>query len=255
VLGQQVPFGKLRAGSHRAYRPIRNDIDFAFSLASPSLAFSSLDFNGATVRTNFERFTSCLPAVCFSQALTWKSNSSRVRRARSHQRCNLPMGKADRTASIAVRKWKASSYEPPRTKKRKTGYHKASSEVCRMPYRTMVCVKLNGSKRRLKEKDLWKPPDAGATASTFPLYGVCSIEWGSCDLKTSGMVFTRRLEDRIRLLLFRATNAENGDVKPILSALRSALHEHNSRLRALASRKLVPTKAAGLWKRRNEPLR
>jgi hypothetical protein len=69
------------------------------------------------------------------------------------------------------------------------------------------------------------------------------------------MVFTRRLEDRIRLLLFRATNAENGDVKPILSALRSALHEHNTRLRALASRKLVPPKAAGLWKRRNEPLR
>jgi hypothetical protein len=106
-VGKQVP--------HRAYRPIRNDIGFQYWFAS--FDFPSLDFNGATVQTNFERFTSCLPAVCFSQALTWKSNSSRVRRARSHQRCNLPMGKADRTASIAVRKWKASSYKPPQTKK------------------------------------------------------------------------------------------------------------------------------------------
>jgi hypothetical protein len=42
--GQQVPFGKLRAGSRRAYRPIRNDIDFAFSLGFPSLIFLVLIF-------------------------------------------------------------------------------------------------------------------------------------------------------------------------------------------------------------------
>jgi len=36
---KQVPFGKLRAGSYRAYRPIRNDIDFCYSIG-----FSSLDF-------------------------------------------------------------------------------------------------------------------------------------------------------------------------------------------------------------------
>ena len=30
-VGKQVPFGKLRAGSHRAYRPIRNDIDILLS--------------------------------------------------------------------------------------------------------------------------------------------------------------------------------------------------------------------------------
>ena len=141
MLGKQVPFGKLRAGSHRAYRPIRNDIGFQYWFAS--FDFPSLDFNGATVRTNFERFTSCLPAVCFSQALTWKSNSSRVRRARSHQRYNLPMGKADRTASTAVRKWKASSYKPPRTKRRKTSYHRPIQKFVGYPTKSGLSRKRN----------------------------------------------------------------------------------------------------------------
>jgi len=58
-VGKQVPFGKLRAGSHRAYRPIRNDIDILFSaprrfyemlLKSPNvwvlvLGFPSLKFS------------------------------------------------------------------------------------------------------------------------------------------------------------------------------------------------------------------
>jgi hypothetical protein len=44
--GQQVPFGKLRAGSRRACRPIRNDIDFAFSLGFPSLIFLVLILMG-----------------------------------------------------------------------------------------------------------------------------------------------------------------------------------------------------------------
>jgi hypothetical protein len=38
ALGQQVP--------HRAYRPIRNDIDFAFSLGFPSLIFLVLILMG-----------------------------------------------------------------------------------------------------------------------------------------------------------------------------------------------------------------
>jgi hypothetical protein len=141
VLGQQVP--------HRAYRSIRNDIDFAFSLA-----FSSLDFNGATAWTNFERFTFGLQAVCFSQVLTWKSNSSHVQRARFHQWCNLPMGKADRTASTAVRKWKASSYKPPRTKKAQNKLPQAHSEVCRVSYEVWSFAK---AKRFRK---IAEPPDA-----------------------------------------------------------------------------------------------
>jgi hypothetical protein len=30
MMGKQVPFDKLRAGSHRAFRPVRNDIGFCF---------------------------------------------------------------------------------------------------------------------------------------------------------------------------------------------------------------------------------
>jgi len=67
------------------------------------------------------------------------------------------------------------------------------------------------------------------------------------------MVFRRRLEDRIRQLLEKAGTAENGELESILSALRSALHEHTCRLRGLASRKLVATKASRTWtSRRSE---
>jgi hypothetical protein len=43
-MGKQVPFGKLRAGSHRAYRPIRNDIDLLSAFVFLVLGFPSLDF-------------------------------------------------------------------------------------------------------------------------------------------------------------------------------------------------------------------
>jgi len=32
--GKQVPFGKLMAGSHWAFSPVRNDIDFCFSFGN-----------------------------------------------------------------------------------------------------------------------------------------------------------------------------------------------------------------------------
>jgi hypothetical protein len=85
-----------------------------------------------------------------------------------------------------------------------------------------------------------------------PSYGICPIEPDDFIWKHVGMVFTRRLEDKIRLLLSSAMTAKNGEVKPILSALRSALREHNSRLRALASRKLIAPNENSASKRRNE---
>ena len=49
----------------------------------------------------------------------------------------------------------------------------------------------------------------------------------------------RRLEDRIRELCSRLVSAEDGDVEPLISELRSALREHNQQLRKLAAAKLA----------------
>ena len=57
-MGKQVPFGKLRAGSHRAYRPIRNGIDIL--LLAPrrfyEMLLKSPDVLG---------FSSCFPSLGF----------------------------------------------------------------------------------------------------------------------------------------------------------------------------------------------
>jgi len=80
-VGKQVPFGKLRAGSHRAYRPIRNDSDILFSaprrfyemlLKSPNvwvlvLGFPSLKFSETGRRGGQE---SRFPLASSGQALT-----------------------------------------------------------------------------------------------------------------------------------------------------------------------------------------
>lgn len=49
----------------------------------------------------------------------------------------------------------------------------------------------------------------------------------------------RRLEDRIRDLCARAVSAQDSELEAILSALQSALREHNDRLRKLAAAKLT----------------
>jgi hypothetical protein len=49
----------------------------------------------------------------------------------------------------------------------------------------------------------------------------------------------RRLEDRIRALCAKALKAENCELDAIFSELKSALGEHNRRLRKLAAAKLV----------------
>jgi hypothetical protein len=49
----------------------------------------------------------------------------------------------------------------------------------------------------------------------------------------------RRLEDRIRELCAKAVTAQEPELHAILNALRSALREHNRRLRRLAVAKLL----------------
>jgi hypothetical protein len=48
----------------------------------------------------------------------------------------------------------------------------------------------------------------------------------------------RRLEDRIRVLSGEAVAAEEPELDPILSNLRTSLHEHAERLRKLAGARL-----------------
>jgi hypothetical protein len=49
---------------------------------------------------------------------------------------------------------------------------------------------------------------------------------------------SRRLDDRIRELCAMVCSAENHELEPLITELRSALHEHNQRLRKLAVAKL-----------------
>jgi len=55
----------------------------------------------------------------------------------------------------------------------------------------------------------------------------------------------RRLEDRIRELCAKALTAQESELHAILHALRSALREHNGRLRRLAAAKLVSIEGNG----------
>jgi hypothetical protein len=52
---------------------------------------------------------------------------------------------------------------------------------------------------------------------------------------------SRRLDDRIRELCHRvvSASAEEGELEPLIEDLKSALREHNSRLRKLAAAKLA----------------
>lgn len=54
----------------------------------------------------------------------------------------------------------------------------------------------------------------------------------------------RRLEDRIRELCAKVIVAREEDVGPAIAELKSALHEHNDRLRKLAATKLTRLEAA-----------
>jgi len=51
---------------------------------------------------------------------------------------------------------------------------------------------------------------------------------------------SRGLEDRIRELCSKCVNAKNSsELEPAIEKLKTAIHEHTSRLRDLAARKLV----------------
>jgi hypothetical protein len=50
---------------------------------------------------------------------------------------------------------------------------------------------------------------------------------------------SRRLEDRIRELCAKVIVAREEEVGPAIAELKSALHEHNARLRKLAAAKLT----------------
>jgi hypothetical protein len=55
---------------------------------------------------------------------------------------------------------------------------------------------------------------------------------------------TRRLDDRIRHLLARVTEASNGELEAVLQELLSAIHEKIERLRSLAANQLLLRKPA-----------
>ena len=51
----------------------------------------------------------------------------------------------------------------------------------------------------------------------------------------AAMPVARRLEDRIRSLCAKAVAVGSGELNPILSDLKVALHEHTERLRTMAA--------------------
>jgi hypothetical protein len=61
----------------------------------------------------------------------------------------------------------------------------------------------------------------------------------------------RRLEDRIRELCAEAVMARGPELGPILSKLRSALQEHNERLRKTAAAKLLSLEKGSRPERRS----
>lgn len=58
---------------------------------------------------------------------------------------------------------------------------------------------------------------------------------GVWQFASAPMPVSRRLEDRIRDLCAQAVAAGSGDLNPILSDLKAALHEHTRRLRTMAA--------------------
>ena len=54
------------------------------------------------------------------------------------------------------------------------------------------------------------------------------------------MSVARRLEDRIRSLCAKAVAAGSGELNPILSDWKAALHVHTQRLRTMAASTLRP---------------
>jgi len=55
----------------------------------------------------------------------------------------------------------------------------------------------------------------------------------------SWSVPSRRLDDRIRELCCQVISAGEGELEPLIEDLKSALREHNGRLRKLAAAKLA----------------
>jgi hypothetical protein len=87
-----------------------------------------------------------------------------------------------------------------------------------------------------------KKPAEQALCGTFPTvtlaggYSVCCIEHRiGCVVALPLMRVARRLEDRIRDLCAQAVAAGSGELNPILSDLKAALHEHTQRLRTMAA--------------------
>jgi len=79
------------------------------------------------------------------------------------------------------------------------------------------------------------------TAAFAREYSVYCIEnsAGVWQFASAPMPVSRRLEDRIRDLCAQAVAAGSGDLNPVLSELKAALHEHTQRLRAMAAASTV----------------
>jgi hypothetical protein len=59
------------------------------------------------------------------------------------------------------------------------------------------------------------------------------------EAEISWSVPSRRLDDRIRELCYQVISAGEGELEPLIEDLKSALREHNTRLRKLAAAKLA----------------
>ena len=66
-------------------------------------------------------------------------------------------------------------------------------------------------------------------------------------------VSSRRLDIRIRELCARAVSADDQSFAPILSELRSALHEHAVKMREMAVRQIAPPRKTRLQRPEEEP--
>jgi hypothetical protein len=66
-------------------------------------------------------------------------------------------------------------------------------------------------------------------------------------------VSPRRLDLRIRELCARVLSADDKSFAPILSELRSALHEHAAKIREMAVRQIAPPRKTGLRRPEEEP--
>jgi hypothetical protein len=84
-------------------------------------------------------------------------------------------------------------------------------------------------------------PDLGG-CGMFPTVASCWLiqfvlyrTLGSAVAVLPAMPVARRLEDRIRDLCTKAVAAGSGELNPVLSELKAALHEHTQRLRRMAA--------------------